>query len=124
MSPVLVLKCKLRSLAGVRQTRAVPRRGRKPPIGVGIICDDVRMIVPAGMTEEMWEWLMDRGWREVTYRPDRRNYRLVPASCAAELVDAIEEMRADLLQEAIDRAELRVCYRADPDMLPPYVRCE
>ena len=80
MSPLLRLKHKVRNWMGIRQARALPTRGRKPPIGVGIACADVRMIVPAGMSEELWQWLMDRGWREVTYRPDHRIYRQIPMS--------------------------------------------
>jgi hypothetical protein len=124
MSPVLLLKCKMRGLIGIRQQRSVPRRGRKPSIGVGIVCGDVRMIVPAGMSDELWEWLQDWGWREVTYRPDHRVYRQVPVSCAVELTEATEDTRAQLLDEALLRAELRVCYRVDPDVLPAYVQRE
>jgi hypothetical protein len=122
MSPVLLLRSKVRGLMGVRQERAVPRRGRKPHAGVGIVCGDIRMIVPTGMSDELWEWLLDRGWREVIYRPDHRIYRQVPASCAAGLVDAVEEERASLLEEAMWRAEVRACYRVDPDALPVYLQ--
>jgi hypothetical protein len=80
------------------------------------------MIVPAGMSDDLWQWLLDQGWREVTYRPDRRIYRQVPVSCAARLVDAPEDERVSLLESAMDRAEVRACYRVDPDMLPVYVQ--
>ncbi len=80
------------------------------------------MIVPAGLSHELWEWLMDQGWREVTYRPDHRVYRQIPVSCAAELTDATVDTRAQLLEEAMIRAELRACYRPDPDQLPTYVQ--
>lgn len=121
MSPALLLRHKVRGLLGIRQVRAVPRRGRKPPIGVGIVCGDVRMIVPAGMSDELWNWLMDQGWREVTYRPDHRVYRHIPACCVAELIDATEDKRARLLEDALARAEFRTCYRVDPDVLPAYI---
>ena len=117
-----MLRHRLRNLLGIRQVRAVPRRGRKPSIGVGIVCGDARMIVPAGMSDELWDWLMDQGWREVTYRPDHRVYRYIPASCVVKLIDATEGRRARLLEHAVERAELRVCYRVDPDVLPPYVQ--
>ena len=107
---------------GIRQVRALPRRGRKPPIGVGIVCGDVRLIVPAGMSDDSWEWLMDRGWREVTYRPDHRVYRQISASCALELTEATEDTRVGLLEEAMAHAEYRACYRVDPDLLPTYVQ--
>ena len=122
MSLALLVGHRVRHLLGIRRARALPRRGRKPPIGVGIICGDVRMIVPAGMSEELWDWLMDRGWREVTYRPEHRVYRQIPASCVAMLVDATEDERARLLEQAVASAELRVCYRVDPDILPAYVQ--
>ena len=122
MGPVLLLKCKMRGLMGIRRQRALPRRGRKPSIGVGIVCGDVRMIVPAGMSDELWEWLQDRGWRDVTYRPDHRVYRQIPVSYAVELTEASEDRRAYLLEEAMVRAELRRCYRVDPDALPAYVQ--
>jgi hypothetical protein len=80
------------------------------------------MTVPAGMSDQLWEWLMDQGWREVTYRPDHRIYRQVPTSRAARLVDAAEDERLSLLEDAIDRAEVRACYRVDPDTLPAYVQ--
>jgi len=86
------------------------------------VCGDVRMIVPAGMSDELWEWLMDQGWREVTYRPDHRVYRQVPVSCATVLTDATVDTRAYLMEQAMVRAELRVCYRPDPDVLPAYVQ--
>jgi hypothetical protein len=122
LSLALLLRHKVRSLFGIRQARALPRRGRKPPIGVGIVCGDVRMIVPAGMSDQLWDWLMDQGWREVIYRPDHRVYRHVPASYVAKLIDAPEDRRARLLALAVARAELRVCYRIDPDILPAYVQ--
>ena len=122
MSPGPLLRCKVRNLLGIRQVRALPRRGPKPRVGVGIVCGDVRMTVPAGVSDELWNWLMDQGWREVTYRPERRAYRHIPASRVAKLIDAEEDMRVHVLEAAMRHAELRVCYRVDPDVLPPYVQ--
>ena len=80
------------------------------------------MIVPAGMSDELWQWLLDQGWREETYRPDRRIYRQVPVSCATRLIDATQDDRLSLLEDAMARAEVRACYRGDPDTLPAYVQ--
>ncbi|MBV8208534.1 MAG: hypothetical protein JO133_00570 [Burkholderiaceae bacterium] len=80
------------------------------------------MIVLAGMSDELWDWLMDRGWREVTYRPDRRTYRHVPVSCVRKLIDATDDRRSHDLELALARAEFRDCYRVDPDVLPTYVQ--
>ena len=86
------------------------------------MCEDVRMIVLAGMSDELWEWLMDRGWREVIHRPDRRMYRQVPVSFAWRLIDATDDRRALVLERAVAHAEFRDCYRVDPDVLPVYVQ--
>jgi hypothetical protein len=80
------------------------------------------MTVPAGMSDDLWEWLLDQGWREVTCRPDRRGYRQAPVSCALKLTEASADIRARVLDEAVDAAEIRVCYRVAPDVLPSYVQ--
>jgi hypothetical protein len=39
------------------------------------LTDDGVMTMQAGMTEALWRWLVKEGWREITFRPDRRRYR-------------------------------------------------
>ena len=46
------------------------------------------MTIQAGVTDELWEWLMERGWRELRYAPDRRHYRVVPAVRVTKLLDS------------------------------------
>ena len=65
------------------------------------------MIVQAGMSDELWQWLMEQGWREPAYFPDRRQYRDIPASWVTTLVDAIAEDRAAVLVAASANAVLR-----------------
>jgi hypothetical protein len=50
------------------------RRSAKPRIGARIVQveSDVRLTVQAGLSDELWIWLLDRGWRVVTHRSDRR----------------------------------------------------
>jgi hypothetical protein len=76
------------------------------------------MIVQAGMSDELWQWLLELGWREVTYRPDRRVYRQVPLSCATRLTDSTRDTRLRVLDDALDRAELRSKSRVDRGALP------
>lgn len=111
----LAFKCMARNLAGIRKARALSRRSRKPPIGAVIVCDDVRMHVPAGMSDELWGWLMDQGWREVTYRPERRVYRQISAARAAQLADAERELRISLLESAMAHAESRRVHFQEAD---------
>jgi len=57
-----------------------------------------RMTIQAGVTDELWEWLMERGWRELRYAPDRRHYRVVPAVRVTKLIDSPPELRPLVLK--------------------------
>jgi hypothetical protein len=110
----------VRSLFGIKKPRALPRRGAKPAIGSCVVCGDLRMTVQAGLSDELWSWLLDRGWRELTYRPDRRRYRELPSVWVTRLIDTLPEMRPQVLTVAAQRASLRPTV-GDGSSLPPYI---
>lgn len=95
-----------RLLFGPKQ-RALGRRTVKPAIGAQIVCGDLRMSVQAGTSEELWRWLLERGWREQSYRPDRRHYRDVPSRYVTALIDGAADKRESLLRTAIENAVQR-----------------
>ena len=103
------IRDRLRSLAGERRARRLPRRSAKPQIGVRIVQVEsgVRLTVQAGLSEELWIWLLDGGWRVVTHRPDRRRYRDISSSQVTRLIDCDPANRERLLTEAIWDAESR-----------------
>ncbi len=103
-----------------QKDRSLPRRGGKPAIGSLVICGDLRMTVQAGLSDELWQWLLDQGWRELTYRPDRRHYREVPSSWVTRLIDAMPETRPMVLVAATAKATRRPTL-GDPTSLPSYV---
>lgn len=109
MSALSSLRDKLRTLLGNTRTRQLPRRSAKPRIGSHIVHvgAGVRMLVQAGMSDELWVWLMDHGWRVVMHRPDRRLYRDLPSSYVTRLIDSEVGERNALLAEAIENAETR-----------------
>jgi hypothetical protein len=98
---------RLRTLLNIRKSRGTLRKGPKPSIGARITCDDVRMTVQAGMTHELWNWLQAQGWREVTFKGDRRRYRDVSTDWANQLIDAPAERRKQVLDQAIEAAVQR-----------------
>ncbi len=99
-------------MLGVQRRRAALRPGPRPRLGARIVFGDVRLTVQAGLTDDAWKWLVDRGWREVTYAVDRRAYRDVPSSWVARLFDATDPVtRAELLDAAIREAEHRPVVR-------------
>jgi len=111
MNPIHSLRARLRSLWGqpASHTRELPRRSRKPRIGASIVHVQVglRLVVQAGMSDELWQWLMDQGWRVVTHRPERRRYLDIPASWVTRLIDADPEHRERLMHEAMQSAQSR-----------------
>ena len=109
MNALRSIRDRLRSLAGEQWPRQLPRRSTKPRIGARIVQVEsgVRLTVQAGMSAELWTWLLDRGWRVITHRPDRRAYRDVPWSRVTRLIDCDPALRERRLDEAISAAEFR-----------------
>jgi hypothetical protein len=107
MNPIGSLRTRLRSLLGEQVPRCLPRRSRKPRIGTYVVHveDSLRLVMQAGLSDDLWQWLMDRGWRVPSYHPDRRAYRDIPVSCVTRLIDADPERREQALAEAISSAQ-------------------
>lgn len=62
------------------------------------------MTVQAGMSDDLWLWLMEKGWRDPNFFPDRRRYRDIPASWVTTLIDAAPEEREAILAAACAKA--------------------
>jgi len=103
------IRDRVRLLSGEWRPRQLARRGAKPAIGVSIVQAEsgVRLTVQAGLSDELWIWLLDRGWRVVTHRPDRRHYRDISWSRVTRLIDCDPAYRERVLTEAIWDAESR-----------------
>ena len=107
MNLVGPVRDRVRTLLNIRVERDVPGVGTKPAIGSRIFRDDLRMSVQAGMTDGLWRWLVSQGWREITFRPDRRRYRDIPSAYVTQLIDCASEQRERVLDAAIANAVLR-----------------
>ncbi len=105
------LRTRVRDFIRTRKERAVPRRTPKPAIGAPIVSGDIRMMVQAGLSDDLWRWLLEQGWREPAYRPDRRRYRDVPSSWVTRLIDAQPEARTRVLAAAMESAAHRPALR-------------
>ena len=99
------LRDQVRTLFKIRKDRQIPPKGPKPRIGSAIYRDNVRMMVQAGMSDSLWLWLLEQGWREVIFKPDRRRYRDVSPSAITALFDAPPEEREKMLSKAVARAD-------------------
>lgn len=97
----------VRTLLKIRVERGRTSVGAKPGLGSKICCEDVRMTVQAGMSEALWRWLVKQGWREITFRPDRRRYRDIPTAYVTRLIDSSAEERERVLAAAVANAAYR-----------------
>lgn len=95
---------KVRSLLNIRAARSPLPRAPKPRIGARAIRGELRMTLQAGLSDELWNWLQDRGWREVKFSPDRRKYKDIPPTHVHELIDAQPEQWSEVLMRAMAAA--------------------
>lgn len=108
-----------RTLLKIRSEREIPSEGSKPPFGAKLVCGDIRMTVRSGMTDQLWSWLLDQGWREVFVRPDRRRYKDIPTGFVTRLIDAAtHEERARVMEFAIANAQYRPRMTRDGRIIP------
>lgn len=96
----------LRTLFRIRVLRKLPPAGPMPKFGLMIVRDNVKMMVDTDLTEELWDWLVFMGWREVGIRNDRRHYRFAPRDACFALKKATLGGR-----EVLHRAILRKAHR-------------
>lgn len=109
----------VRTLLRIRCERGVPSEGSKPAFGAKLFCGDIRMTVRSGMTDQLWRWLLDQGWREVAVRLDRRHYKDIPTAYVTRLIDSeANEERARVLSAAIANAQFRPSMTRDGRIIP------
>ena len=109
----------VRTLLKIRCERGIPSESSKPGFGAKLVCGDIRMTVRSGMTDQLWRWLLDQGWREVAVRPDRRHYKDIPSTFVTRLIDAVtDEERARVVDFAIANAEYRPTMTRDGRIIP------
>lgn len=87
-----------------RKRYELRRAAIKPRIGATIYCADLRMSVPPGMSDELWRWLVERGWRELDDLSLRHRLRALPASRVTALIDGTPDQWEELLADAIRHA--------------------
>lgn len=121
MNIVCQVRDQVRTLLNIRRERGLPPAGGKPTLGAKLTCGDFRLTVQAGMSQSLWHWLVQQGWREVTFRPDRRRYRDLPAAYITRLIDSTStEERERVLSAAVANATYRpVMSRSGRMTLPP-----
>lgn len=104
------LRDQVRTFFHIRKARKLSRfdaQAPKPRIGAMLVRGEIRMMVQAGLSDDLWVWLGSQGWREPTVTPDRRHYRDIPSAWVTRLFDAPTEYRVKMLVAGVAHATVR-----------------
>lgn len=85
-----------------KKKQALHRRAAaKPAIGATLCCGGLRMSVQAGLSDDLWQWLVKLGWRELGPRENRLQLKPLPTALVTRLFDCSPEERERILLAAI-----------------------
>ena len=99
-----LLSTPISELLGRKKEQQRRREAAKPAIGATLCCAGLRMTVQAGMSDDLWQWLVKLGWRELLPRENRLHFKPLPTTLVTRLFDCGEFERERLLLAAIRQA--------------------
>jgi hypothetical protein len=76
----------------------------KPAIGATVCCAGLRLTVQAGLSDDLWRWLVKLGWRELRPRESRLDFKPLPTLLTTRLFDCAAEERERVLLAAMRQA--------------------
>ncbi len=77
------------------------RETNKPAIGATICCSGMRILVQAGLSDDLWLWLVSLGWRELAPGENRLRLKPLATTLVTRLFDAQPAERERVLTNAI-----------------------
>ena len=77
------------------------RETNKPAIGATICCSGMRMSVQAGLSDDLWHWLVSQGWRELAPGANRLQLKPLPTTLVTKLFDSQPQEYERVLMNAI-----------------------
>ncbi|MGZ8255582.1 MAG: hypothetical protein ACXWVT_12080 [Burkholderiaceae bacterium] len=99
-----LLSTSIGELLGRKKEQQRRREASKPAIGATLCCAGLRMTVQAGLSEDLWQWLVKLGWRELQPRENRLHFKPLPTTLVTRLFDCQEDERERILLAAIRQA--------------------
>ena len=99
-----LLSTPIGELLGRKKEQQRRRQASKPAIGATLCCAGLRMTVQAGLSEDLWQWLVKLGWRELQPRENRLHFKPLPTTLVTRLFDCQEDERERFLLAAIRQA--------------------
>lgn len=83
------------------------REDSKPQIGATICCAGLRMTVQAGLSDDLWHWLVGQGWRELAPGENRLRLKPLATTLVTRLFDSQPAERERVLTNAIRQVTRR-----------------
>ncbi len=104
MNFATILSTPLSELLWKKRQHLRAREASRPAIGATLCCAGLRMSVQAGMSEDLWRWLVKLGWRELQTRENRLHFKPLPTALITRLFDCSPDERERVLLTAIRQA--------------------
>ena len=89
------------------------RETNKPAIGATICCTGLRMTVQAGLSDDLWHWLVALGWRELAPGESRLRLKPLATNLVTRLFDSQPDDRERVLINAIRQVTRRPAKAAE-----------
>jgi hypothetical protein len=99
-----LLSTPVSELLGRKREHLRRREASKPAIGATLCCAGLRMTVQAGLADDLWQWLIKLGWRELQPRENRLHFKPLPTALVTRLFDCSPDERERILLAAIRQA--------------------
>jgi hypothetical protein len=97
----------LRNLAGIRLHRQLAPPSERPLVGSNIAMQNLRMRLKYPINNELWSWLVSKGWRTIDMRKERRHYTMVSDNILVRLLSANDIKREAIHKHLVDASEKR-----------------
>jgi hypothetical protein len=95
----------LRTTFRIRKKRRIEPPGELPGLGSRLVLEGLRMKIAAPLSDDTWQWMVLRGWRECRFRRDRRRYFELPKGAFERLRRAGPRERERVHRRIIDFAD-------------------
>ncbi|BCM24628.1 hypothetical protein [Methyloradius palustris] len=86
-----------------KERRHMPRVGKPPAINAYIAKQQTAMKITAPVTQELWDWLILMGWREIEIKSNRRKIRRLDDRVFSKLAQANQQDREAIYREILSK---------------------
>ncbi len=98
----------LRKIAGIRKERRLPPAGPQPQTGSNIAYEHFRIQLKYPITAEQWHWFVEKGWRKIDMRTERRHYAKLADQLVQCLILADELEEREQIYDKIMQTKMRI----------------